>query len=168
MTASDDWSAVLCLQDQADLIAAVPYLLGYPPEGSLVTLAIATHASGRARLIFLARVGLPTRTTRASTVRRITELLVDRAADATIFIAYGRLPEGTWAELLPACRTAGIEIRDALEVQRGRWWSVLCADPDCCPPDGTPVLAPTEPGGPSQVAAVCVLAGLAVRPRPDR
>jgi hypothetical protein len=41
---------------------------------------------------------------------------------------------------------AGLDLKDALLVTEGRWWSLMCTDPDCCPiagiviPDETTVL----------------------------
>jgi hypothetical protein len=61
-------------------------------------------------------------------------------------------------------RRAGIRLRDALRVADGRWWSYLCDDPTCCPPDGSPVRSPEMPGGPSLVAATAVGAGLSALP----
>ena len=37
-----------------------------------------------------------------------------------------------------ALREAGIAVQDVLRVEGGRYWSYLCGDPACCPPDGVP------------------------------
>ncbi len=51
---------------------------------------------------------------------------------------------------------------DALYVTRERYWSYLCRDRGCCPPEGLRVADAQS----SPVAAAYVLAGLA--PLPDR
>ena len=38
----------------------------------------------------------------------------------------------------PCWPTTGIPVVDRIVVHDGRWRSLDCADPDCCPPDGTP------------------------------
>ncbi|MGH3327125.1 MAG: DUF4192 domain-containing protein, partial [Streptomycetales bacterium] len=52
-----------------------------------------------------------------------------------------------------------VPLREALLVGRGRWWSLLCEDPSCCPPDGVPFTS-----GTSVVAAAATYAGLTARP----
>jgi hypothetical protein len=71
-------------------------------------------------------------------------------------------------ELVDALGTAlagrDIALREALAVSNERYRSFLCSNPECCPPEGTPVLRPTDPGGPSQVGATAALAGLSALP----
>src|SRR6185312_8134199 len=33
---------------------------------------------------------------------------------------------------------AGIAMTELLRVENGRYWSYVCVDPACCPPEGTP------------------------------
>jgi hypothetical protein len=43
------------------------------------------------------------------------------------------------ADLLRAMMDSeGLAVRDVLRVEAGRYWSYVCADPRCCPPDGVP------------------------------
>ena len=40
-------------------------------------------------------------------------------------------------ELRDAIWRAGIDVREILRVQDGRYWSYMCANQACCPPAGT-------------------------------
>jgi len=41
------------------------------------------------------------------------------------------------ALFLTQCEDRGIDHLDALYVSGGRWWSMVCENPECCPPEGT-------------------------------
>ncbi|HVA60225.1 MAG TPA: DUF4192 domain-containing protein [Mycobacteriales bacterium] len=174
--------ATLALLEPADVIAAVPYLLGYRPDRSVIVLALsrlpsAAGAPPRSRLRSVSRTDIPAAADAATVAR---ELVAESAAEGVaevVVVVFGRAPATLWPCLEAELAARRIGIRDALRVEAGRWWSHLCADPACCPPDGTPVLEPTVPGGPARVAATLVAAGLAVLPsrqalsdlvRPDR
>jgi len=55
-------------------------------------------------------------------------------------------------------KRAGLELRDVLRVEDGRYWSYLCREPSCCPPGGVPV-NPRHPA-----AAALAAAGVPVLP----
>jgi hypothetical protein len=65
--------------------------------------------------------------------------MVQNEFPQALLVGYGR--EEDVAPLLMAARAAlrdrDIEVREALRVEKGRWWSYLCTDPGCCPADGT-------------------------------
>ncbi|GCD99952.1 DUF4192 domain-containing protein [Embleya hyalina] len=54
------------------------------------------------------------------------------------------------------CAALGVEVREAVCVTAGRWWSYGCADVRCCPVEGTPLRTERN----STVAATAVWAGL--------
>jgi len=56
-------------------------------------------------------------------------------------------------------RLAGVTTLDILLVARGRWWSFLCENANCCPPDGSPIDYAGSP-----VAALSAYTGLAIMP----
>jgi hypothetical protein len=60
-----------------------------------------------------------------------------------------------------ATRSARITLRDLLRVEDGRYFSYVCQDPGCCPPDGVPFDGPTHP-------AAAALAAAGMPARPDR
>jgi hypothetical protein len=49
----------------------------------------------------------------------------------------GALVTPTAGSLRARLTEVGITVRELLRVQDGRYWSYACADPGCCPPDGT-------------------------------
>ncbi|MHB2023220.1 MAG: DUF4192 family protein [Mycobacteriales bacterium] len=156
----------LSLRAPTDVIAAIPYLLGYPPEGSLVALVtVAAGTAGPDRVALLCRFELPTRREVGAVAALLAEALVGQRVTGVVLIAFGAVPARLWPSVLSRLRAEGITVRDAITVDAGRWWSALCNNPACCPPEGTPVLSATEPGGPVRIAAECVAAGLAVANR---
>jgi hypothetical protein len=50
-------------------------------------------------------------------------------------------------------------LHELLRVEDGRYWSYLCANPECCPPDGVPFDAQANPA-----AAAMTVAGLVAYP----
>jgi len=141
------------LRSPGDLIALTPYLLGFHPTDSLVVVALRER-----QVAFAARGDLPGHRGPVRPVaRRLVQLVASQAVDAVALLGYG--PAATADPLLRAVRHAaerrGLRIEEVLRVDAGRWWSHLCGNPDCCPPEGTPI----DPGT-SQVSAWCAYAGL--------
>ena len=141
--------APLRADSPASLLAVIPLLLGFRPEGSLVLIGtepprhtvkvtlrydlpdppgagvaadIAAHALG-----VIGAQGLTT----AVAVGYGPAALVDQVADA----------------VRDAARKARIDLRDFLRVEAGRYWSYACGDEACCPAAGVPfeVGAPAGP-----------------------
>ncbi|MEV0153483.1 DUF4192 domain-containing protein [Micromonospora sp. NPDC050686] len=155
MTPTDP--ARLAVRSPADLIAAVPYLLGFHPADSVVVVAL----RGR-RIIFAARADLPDPGADPQPpARHLAEVIRRQRADAATVIGYG--PAGRVTAAVDAVRTvlegAGLLLLDVLRVTDGRYWSYLCTEVDCCPPDGNPY----DPAA-SQVSAAAVLAGQVALP----
>ena len=63
-------------------------------------------------------------------------------------IGYG--PDGLVSPLAHVLRhavdTRGVRLAEFLRVRDGRYWSLLCQDPDCCSPGGTAFTLPDAPG----------------------
>src|ERR1700712_4518919 len=172
-------SPVLKLSTSDDVLTAVPYLLGFHPRRSLVVIGLSGPRS---------RVGVTMRIDLADMppgemARRAVNALRQDGDDQAVVLVYdpeqetagsgggvprpgaGLVPgEQVVAALRSALRRARISLRDALRVSDGRWWSYLCHDPACCPPDGSPMKSVDEPGGPSLVAATAVSAGMTALP----
>ncbi|WBB78367.1 DUF4192 domain-containing protein [Micromonospora sp. WMMD882] len=147
----------ISVRSPADLIAAVPYLLGFHPADSLVVLAL----RGR-RIVFAARADLPPSGADAGPVaRHLTAVIRRQSAEAATIIGYGPAARVTAAvdALRHAVGETSITVVDALRVGDGRYWSYVCADPGCCPPEGTPYDAAA-----SQVTATAVFAGQVALP----
>ncbi|MBG6068832.1 DUF4192 domain-containing protein [Micromonospora ureilytica] len=123
----------LAVRSPADLIAAVPYLLGFHPTDSVVAVALV----GR-QIIFAARADLPDPSDPGGLAGHLAGVIRRQGAEAATVVGYGQPERVTPA--VDAVRDAlgefGLHVLDALRVTDGRWWSYLCTEPDCCPPEG--------------------------------
>jgi hypothetical protein len=137
----------LRISGPADLIAAVPYLLGFAPAESAVLIGL----SGQ-QIAVTARVDLAD----GPAATHETLRLLQTRTDATLVIAYTEQPAPAWLSELPGA------VLDTLLVSDGRWRSLLCPDRFCCPPEGQPL-----PSGTSVLAASAVSLGLAPLPSRD-
>jgi hypothetical protein len=134
-------SATVRVSGPADLIEMVPYLLGFAPVESIVIVGITDS-----RVSVTARVDL---TAGEHAVATALDRVIAQS-DTAISIAYTELPVPHWLhQPQPA-------LRDSLLVSDGRWYSLTCTDPTCCPPEGHAV-----PATPGVVAATAVSVGLA-------
>jgi hypothetical protein len=142
------------------ILAVVPHLLGFHPDHSLVVLGI-SGPHGRIRLAF--RYDLPEppdRALSAEIAAHAAAVLAREHLTVAMVIGYGPGQAVTPVTdvAVPALRSAGIILNDVLRVDEGRYWSYLCENPQCCPPDGTPC----DPAG-HPAAAALEAAGLAAR-----
>ncbi|MFD2766338.1 DUF4192 domain-containing protein [Micromonospora eburnea] len=147
----------LAVRSPADLIAAVPYLLGFHPTESVVVVAL----RGR-RVVFAARGDLPEPGADPRPAAwHLAQVVARQSTESATVIGFGAAARVTGAveAVGAALDEAGLLVLDALRVTDGRWWSYLCADPGCCPPDGTPY----DPKA-SEVSATAVFAGQVALP----
>jgi hypothetical protein len=127
-----------------ELLDAVPYLLGFHPQDSLVLVGLRAK-----RLVVTARLDLADvvgdGVVGEGAVAHAVGAMARGGAATVIAAVYppaGDTAAGTegWravaAGLQREVGRVGCELSDALLVRDGRWWSLVCADPDCCPPDG--------------------------------
>lgn len=146
------------LRNPTDVLAVVPYLLGFAPEDSLVVLGL----RGR-RLVFQARSDLVPADSIDESARHLAGVFARQRVDAALMVGYG--PEAIVTPQTLALRTAmvdkGIQVLEAMRAEDGRYWSYVCERPDCCSPEGTPYDVST-----SAVAATATYAGL--NPAPSR
>ncbi len=137
----------------------VPHLLGFYPAKSLVVLGIGgPHA--RIRLAFRYDLPDPPDQSLSADIAAHAATVLDREhLTMAILVGYGagQYVTGVVDAVGPALRQAGIVIQDALRVHEGRYWSYLCRDPACCPPEGLPY----DPAG-HPAAAALAAAGLTV------
>ena len=130
------------LRSGADLLAAVPYLLGFHPRESIVVVAMR-----RERVLFAGRSDLPGPMPMGAMAARFVALLARDRADAVAVIGYG--PPGAVTPAVDALRAAvdgsHVFLLDAIRVEDGRYWSYVCEEPSCCPPEGQPFDAETSP-----------------------
>ncbi|WBC11157.1 DUF4192 domain-containing protein [Micromonospora sp. WMMA1947] len=149
--------ARLSVRSPADMVAAVPYLLGFHPADSVVVVAV----RGR-RVVFAARGDLPAPgADPGPAARHLAQVVARQDADAATVVGYGPAARvtGIVDAIGDALTATGLVVLDALRVTEGRWFSYLCAEPSCCPPEGTPY----DPAA-SQVSAAAVFAGQVALP----
>ena len=145
----------------AGFLAVIPHLLGFHPSRSMVVVGLDAR---RGRIVLAFRYDLPDPPDAARS-RDIAEhaaaVLRKRRIRTAIAAGYG---DGTLVtpvaeQVRMGLRGAGIALRDLLRVQDGRYWSYVCTDPGCCPPDGVPFDVSAHPA-----AAAMTAAGMAARP----
>ncbi|MEO8329762.1 MAG: DUF4192 domain-containing protein, partial [Candidatus Nanopelagicales bacterium] len=139
----------------SELLQAVPYLIGFHPERSVVLLGLLPprgQLAVSARLDLDAPVAMATPWFEAA-AREGVDRFVLAIYDDTI--ERKPLPHTDLVEALQAMGgAAGMRFVDALAVNATRWWSYRCTDDACCADAGEPL---TETGA---VAATAVSLGL--------
>ncbi|WP_079061379.1 DUF4192 domain-containing protein [Streptomyces griseoruber] len=165
------------LRTPGELADALPYLLGYRPEDSIVLVALSDRA-GRGRFGGRARLGIPAHPGDwPAAARQLAEGLVKgserRGARPAQMVAYlcqdpakGETGREVMARLMPlaralrvACGKLDAPVIEALCISDGRFWSYCCPREGCCPVEGTPMGLP----GTSVLAAAATYAGIQVR-----
>ncbi|QVQ51903.1 DUF4192 domain-containing protein [Spiractinospora alimapuensis] len=150
-------TSTLRLTNPTDLIASIPYLLGFHPHDSLVAVGL----NGK-EVVFTGRGALATRDHGPGAVA--TDLLTafrNSGCTGAILVGFGTADRVT--PCVDAARELftirSIQVREALRVTDGRYWSYVCDNPRCCPPEGTPF-----DGATSSVPATLTVAGLVAQP----
>ncbi|GAA3226291.1 DUF4192 domain-containing protein [Nonomuraea helvata] len=143
----------LTLTSPTDILAAVPYLVGFHPKSSLIVIGI--H---RRQAKVVARWSLPFP---PGTLAALEPAFEREGVTEIVIVGYGPgdlvTPAVDEARLL-AAKTA-IHVGEALRAHEGRYWSYLCDLPACCPAEGTPYDLST-----SQIAAEATVRGLVALP----
>jgi hypothetical protein len=142
-----------------ELVEAVPYLLGFTPERSVVLLGM-RGTPGRVALT--ARIDLPPADFEELAIDRVMAAMRTAKARRVLTIIYRDGPQRVtdddhrlWRVIDDRLVDARMEAADCVLVVGDRSWSLLCADPTCCPPEGR-VLPVDNPG---RVAAELVFRG---------
>ncbi len=136
-----------------ELLAIIPYLVGFHPDESIVVVFIKSN-----RILLTARMDLPPESAGDELAEQIDYLAKRHRAHGLALVVYS-------AASLPAHRLltrlmdrlGNHELSDVLYVGHGRWWSLSCAE-DCCPLTGTPFDLSSHP-----LSAAAVFAGLGTR-----
>ncbi|WP_161988724.1 DUF4192 domain-containing protein [Pedococcus bigeumensis] len=146
------------LRGPADVVAVLPYQLGYHPRDSIVVVALHDRAVG-----LIERLDLPAPEHAEEAGRVLVGPLLRERPEAVLLVGY-ETAEGSSSPALDAVRgqlmEADLDVLDRLVVRDGRWYSIDCAD-TCCPPEGIPVQAADTP-------AVAEFVGLEVSPLTGR
>ncbi|MEU2055810.1 DUF4192 domain-containing protein [Streptomyces bungoensis] len=165
------------LRTPAELADALPYLLGYRPEDSIVLVALHDRA-GRGRFGGRARLGIPaseedwgdaarqlaqgfvaTSERRGNRPQRLIAFFCQEPsrgeAGRDVMLRLAPLADAVRAK----CSDLDIPVIESLCIADGRFWSYSCGAEGCCPDDGTPMGLP----GTSVLAAAATYAGIQVR-----
>ena len=136
-----------------DLLAAVPFMVGYHPKDSLVAMALVDN-----KVAMAMRVDFPAAQSVPAISQTIAAHLMREGAKEAIIVGY--LPsEVVESDPLLLVReiitTHDIAIKECIEVRGARFRSTLCTDLICCPPEGSAIPLITD----SRVTAEQVAAG---------
>jgi Domain of unknown function (DUF4192) len=149
------------LTSPQELLAVVPYLLGFNPTNSIVTMCLRNN-----RLGLTQRLDLPRPQDALDVAQALLPTLVNEHPDSVILIGYEDCA-GDSLPALEALTTAlhshSMPVHDRLVVRDGRWRSLDCHSPNCCPPEGSTVPEPADVPG-----VISEFVGQGVSPHPDR
>jgi hypothetical protein len=159
---SDDAMRVR-LSGPADVAAAIPHIVGFHPEESLVVISL---SGPRRRIGLTMRFDLPPASLHAVMADEVAiRLQSDGAGHAFVACCTtqagddARLPRADLVAMIDQrLRDREITLMEALLIRDRRWWSYLCDDAECCPPCGTEMREATD------IAAAHALIGRAVLP----
>ncbi|MEU3329080.1 DUF4192 domain-containing protein [Streptomyces albus] len=165
----------ISLREPAELAEALPYLLGFYPDDSLVVVAL--HGE-RGRFGGRIRIGIPTaESTWSPLAPQIAECLdaSSRARGAPpdgalIFVCQEPEEGGSGRDVMErlrplvqalrlACGQRDMPVYEALCLSDGRFFSYCCPDESCCPPEGVPLSRSRT----SAMAVAAAYAGIPVR-----
>ena len=122
------------------LLAVVPVLLGFEPSSSMVVIGTEPP---RAQVRLTLRYDLPSRpdaVLAAEVAGHAVAVLAAQGIESAVAVGYGpgHLVSPVADALRQCAPRAGITVTELLRAENQRYWSYLCTEPSCCPPDGTP------------------------------
>ena len=123
------------LTSPLDLLSAIPFLVGYTPEDSIVLISLRDDSIDVAM-----RIDFPSSLDTQS-LQNLVDHLHRNRAEAAILVSY--IPDTCmdadvilkW--LIDAIDEREIPLRESIVVVAGRWRSMFCDDNECCPIEGS-------------------------------
>ncbi|MFE3453827.1 DUF4192 domain-containing protein [Nonomuraea sp. NPDC059194] len=154
---TDLTESALTLTTPADILAAVPYIVGFHPSDSLVVIGLAGRV-GQGEMRVCARWNLPLP---PGSLRPLAALFARESITHLVAVGYGIRSHVTPAvdELNSIATWCGVVPCEILRAHEGRYWSYVCELPGCCSVDGTPYDTST-----SRIAAAATVQGLVALP----
>jgi len=113
------------LSSPGALVASIPYILGFTPSMSIVAVWI--------------KDGSVLLTQRADTEPTLADPRAfygpadQQNPDEVVLVTYGKIDR---QKAIDFSDTFPTHVKDFLWVKDGRWASLMCDDPECCPPQG--------------------------------
>jgi hypothetical protein len=135
---------VVRITSPSSLLALVPQLMGFEPHGSIVVIGTRPP---RGLVQLTVRFDLP-RTpdpgTAEEVARHALSVLVAQGFRTGVSVGYGpgRLVTPVADALRRHAAGLGFRLTEVLRAEDGRYWSYLCTQPACCPPEGVPYDVP--------------------------
>jgi Domain of unknown function (DUF4192) len=123
----------------AAILAIVPHLLGFVPESSIVVIGT-EPPKGEVKVTLRYDLPDPADADLAADIgEHAVAVLRSQRLTAAIVVGYGpdRLVRPLAVAFSEAARDAGIELRESLRAEGGRYWSYTCRNETCCPAVGT-------------------------------
>lgn len=127
---------IVRMRSPGEIVSAAPILLGFTPTDSLVVICLRDK-----RIVLTCRLDLAD-ALEDEAIASITAAAQRNGATGVLLIAYGADREVTGAavrRMRRAAKDARLGIGEQISVVDGRWFHERCAEPLCCPPQGTPV-----------------------------
>lgn len=159
--ANEDPAARLRISSAADTLAVIPYLLGFHPRESVVAMVLQGN-----QVKLTARLPLEILERPDELNCRLAQMAGMYPNAAWLLAGYCEDRERAIAsveEVLGHLEDAQVcEVLDALVVSQGRFWSLLCDDESCCPPEGQILDAVNSP-----IAVQAIIHGLQALPDRD-
>lgn len=120
---------VLTAETPGDLLAVMPYLLGYHPTESIVLVLLEGRTVDLCARMDLDPGGVPAATVAAVTADRLAGIVHAHESNSVVLVGYSA-DRARAAMFLDAAldRLAEVAVLDALHADGWRWWSRLCDD----------------------------------------
>ncbi|MGO4598510.1 DUF4192 domain-containing protein [Terrabacter sp. 2RAF25] len=132
----------ISLRSPSDLLAVIPHLLGFEPRNAIVVLALKDN-----KIDLTQRMDLPDPNHVDEVAHALQRHVLKEQADGALLVGYENTAGDSWPlveALSERLRARDVGVRDRIIVHDGRWRSLDCTDPSCCPPQGTAVPPPAE------------------------
>jgi len=137
------------------LLAVVPWLLEFEPSNSMVVVGTEPP---RAQVRITLRYDLPDppdARVAAAMARHAASVLAAQGINSASAVGYGpaHLVTPVAVALREHVTQAGVVVTELLRAENKRYWSYLCAEPSCCPPEGVPFDVTDHPAAQTMAAA---------------
>ena len=119
----------MIIHSPRQLLAAIPHLIGFHPDSSLILVAF----DGK-EVMTLVRIDWPSNA--ISLPRTINDAMTKATEPSVVILAYTEAPV-TLKDVVDLVQGGSeIDLLDVLWIRRGHWGSLMCEDESCCPING--------------------------------
>jgi Domain of unknown function (DUF4192) len=142
------------------VLAVVPHMLGFYPSHSVVILGLGEQ--NRVMVTFRYDLPDPADYELAADIAEHADYVLGRERiTSALLVGYGpaELVVPVVGPVVARLAGSGVSLHEVLRADAGRYWSMLCADSGCCPPEGRSY----DPGS-HPAAAAMTEAGLSAQP----